>query len=67
MKILSKIIGSVQPETLCRSGGNLLFACGGDVIITGGADNEQILFHSFSARVKKSFSKQKYMACVKST
>ena len=44
MKIASKVIGSVNPSTLCRSDGQLLFACGNDVIITGGENGQQLVF-----------------------
>ena len=42
MKITSKVIGSVNPETLCRSDGHLLFACGNEVVITGGENGQQL-------------------------
>ena len=51
MKIKEKIIGSVESGSLCRSGGNLLFATGNDVIITGGENGEHIIFHSFNHKV----------------
>ena len=51
MKIKSKIIGSVESGTLCRSGGNLLFASGNDVIITGGENGDHILFHEFTSKI----------------
>ena len=42
MKITSKVIGSVNPDTLCRSDGHLLFACGNEVVITGGENGQQL-------------------------
>ena len=51
MKLVSKVIGSVNPATLCRSDGHLLFACGEDVIITGGENGQQIVFGKTKGRV----------------
>ena len=51
MKIASKVIGSVNPSTLCRSDGQLLFACGNDVIITGGENGQQLVFKFLGIKI----------------
>ena len=55
MKIASKVIGSVNPSTLCRSDGQLLFACGNDVIITGGENGQQLVFKFFRVKTRARF------------
>ena len=51
MKLASKVIGSVNPSTVCRSDGHLLFACGADCVITGGENNQQLVFKTTTERV----------------
>ena len=44
MKLSSKVVGCVKETAFVRSDGNLLFASGNEIIITGGENGDQLLF-----------------------
>ena len=44
MKLSSKVVGCVKETSFVRSDGNLLFASGNEIIITGGENGDQLLF-----------------------
>ena len=44
MKLSSKVVGCVRETAFVRSDGNLLFASGNEIIITGGENGDQLLF-----------------------